>query len=78
MSSELSDRNSYQVCREIRDDILTGHIPIIMMLHLDERHARLEALEAGADDALTKPIDIEELRLRVEAAVRLSTVGEYA
>ncbi|HMQ52599.1 MAG TPA: response regulator [Anaerolineae bacterium] len=78
MSSEVSDRNPYQVCREILEDKLTGHIPVILMLHIDERQARLEALEAGADDVITKPIDIEELRLRVEAAVRLSTVREYA
>ena len=36
--------------------------------------ARLEALEAGVNDIIAKPFDIEELRLRVEAAIRLSTI----
>ncbi|MCB0192378.1 MAG: response regulator transcription factor [Anaerolineae bacterium] len=74
VSTELTDKNPHQVCRELLEDTLTAHIPIIMLLHLDERRARLEALETGVDDIVTKPIDIEELRLRVEAAIRLSTL----
>ena len=74
VSTELTDKNPHQVCRELLEDTLTAHIPIIMLLHIDERHARLEALETGVDDIVTNPIDIEELRLRVEAAIRLSTL----
>ena len=74
LSTEFTERNPYQICQELLEDTLTAHIPVIMLLHLDERRARLEALEAGADDIVTKPIDIEELRLRVEASIRLSTM----
>ena len=74
ISTEFTERNPYQICQELLEDTLTAHIPVIMLLHLDERRARLEALEAGADDIVTKPIDIEELRLRVEASIRLSTM----
>lgn len=74
ISAELTDRNPYQVCQEILEDTLTAHIPMIMLLHLDDRQARLAALEAGVDDIVTKPIDIEELRLRVEAAIRLASL----
>ncbi|GAB4445245.1 MAG: hypothetical protein Kow0031_27770 [Anaerolineae bacterium] len=74
ISTELSDQNPYQVCRGLLADTLTGHIPIIMLLHLDNRRAKLEALEVGADDTVTKPIDLEELKLRIEAAIRLSTL----
>ncbi len=74
ISTEFTDKNPYHACQEILEDTLTAHIPIIMLLHLDERRARLEALEVGADDIVTKPIDIEELRLRTEAAIRLSTL----
>jgi DNA-binding response OmpR family regulator len=45
-----------------------------MLLHVNDRQARLEALEVGVSDIVTRPFDIEELRLRVEAAVRLSTM----
>jgi DNA-binding response OmpR family regulator len=73
ISSEASDKNPYSVCQAVRADTLTAHIPIIMLLHLDERQERLAALEVGADDIAPKPLDIEELRLRVEAVIRLST-----
>ena len=72
-STEFTDTDPYPVCRELLADTLSAHIPLIMMLHLDDRRARLAALEAGADEAVVKPFDIEELRLRVEAAIRLST-----
>ena len=78
ISAEFTDKNPYHVCQEILQDTLTAHIPIIMLLHLDDRRSRLEALEVGADDIVTKPIDIEELRLRVEAAIRLSTLRVHA
>ena len=73
ISDEFSDKDPYQVCRDLLDDTLTSHIPVVMLLHLNERQARLEALEVGVCDIITKPFDIEELRLRVEAAIRLST-----
>lgn len=77
ISTELSDRNPYQVCRELLEDTLTGHIPIVMLLHIEERQAKLEALEVGVDNIVSKPFDIEELRLRVETSIRFSTMRAY-
>jgi DNA-binding response OmpR family regulator len=74
ISDEFTDKDPYQVCRELLDDTLAGHIPMVMLLHLNERRARLNALEVGVDDIIPKPFDIEELRLRVEAAIRLATM----
>ncbi len=74
ISTELTDKNPYQVCRDLLDDTLTGHIPLVMLLHVNNRQARLEALEAGVNDIVTKPFDLEELCLRVEASIRLSTM----
>lgn len=76
VSTEFSDRDPYQICRDLLDDTLTGHIPLVMLLHLNERSMRLEALEAGVNDIVPKPFDIEELYLRVEAAIRLTTMRE--
>lgn len=73
ISAEFEDKNPQRVCRDLMDDTLTGHIPLIMLLHLDERQARLQALEVGVDNVVVKPFDIEELLLRVEAAIRFST-----
>lgn len=74
MSAEFSDQNPYQICRSLLDDTLTGHVPIIMLLHKNDRQAKLEALEAGVSDIVIKPFDIEELHLRVQAAIRLATL----
>ena len=74
ISTEFEDADPHQVCRDLLDDTLTGHIPLVMLLHINERQARLQALEVGVGDIVTKPFDIEELLLRVEAAIRLSTM----
>jgi DNA-binding response OmpR family regulator len=74
LSDEFTDTSPYQICRDLFADTLTGHIPLVMMLQVNERRSRLEALEAGVNDIMTKPFDIEELRLRVEATIRLSTI----
>ena len=74
ISSEFTDADPHQVCQQLLEEPLTSHIPIILMLHLDDRQAKLMALEAGVDDIVIKPLDIEELRLRVEAAIRLATM----
>jgi two-component system OmpR family response regulator len=74
ISTEFVDIDPFRVCRDLLNDRLTGHIPLLMLLHLNERQFRLNALEAGVGDLITKPFDIEELLLRVEAAIRLSTM----
>jgi len=78
ISTEFTDENPYFVVQELLEDTLTAHIPVIMLLHLDERRIRLQALEVGADDIVTKPFDIEELRLRVESAIRMASMRVVA
>jgi Response regulator containing a CheY-like receiver domain and a GGDEF domain len=48
----------------------TSHIPVIFLTQKDERSDKLQGLELGADDYITKPFDIEELKLRVQGAIR--------
>lgn len=74
VSTEFSDADPYQVCRQLVEDSLTSHIPTLMLLHLNDRQSRLAALEAGVDNVMGRPIDLEELRLRMEAAIRLATL----
>ncbi len=65
----LPDMNGYDVCRELRTTTRTSHIPIIFLTQKDERSDRIAGLELGADDYVTKPFDIEELKLRVQNAI---------
>jgi diguanylate cyclase (GGDEF)-like protein len=66
----LPDIDGYEVCTQLRTNLRTSHIPIIFLTQKDERSDRIAGLELGADDYITKPFDIEELRLRVQNAQR--------
>ncbi len=68
----LPDIDGYEVCRNLRMSTRTSHIPVIFLTQKDERSDRLQGLELGADDYITKPFDIEELKLRVQGAIRRS------
>ena len=65
----LPDMDGYSVCRELRTTTRTSHIPIIFLTQKDERSDKIAGLELGADDYITKPFDIEELKLRVTNAI---------
>ena len=65
----LPRMDGFEVCRCLRQDARTGHVPILMVTALQDRTAMLTGIRAGANDFLTKPIDAEELRLRVSNAV---------
>lgn len=62
----LPDIDGYEVFQRIRAHPRTSHIPVIFLTQRDERDARIQGLELGADDYITKPFDMEELRLRVK------------
>lgn len=68
----LPDIDGYEVCRSLRTHTRTSHIPVIFLTQKDERSDKLQGLELGADDYITKPFDIEELRLRVYNAIARS------
>lgn len=68
----LPDIDGYEVCRNLRTITRTSHIPVIFLTQKDERSDRLQGLELGADDYITKPFDIEELKLRVQNAIARS------
>jgi diguanylate cyclase (GGDEF)-like protein len=65
----LPDIDGFEVCRILRTHTRTSHVPIIFLTQKDERSDKLQGLELGADDYITKPFDIEELKLRVQRAI---------
>lgn len=62
--------NGYEVCRALRDDAATATLPVIMVTALDAAAERVQGLEAGADDFLSKPISPPELLARVRSLLR--------
>jgi PleD family two-component response regulator len=73
----LPDMNGYDVCRELRSTTRTSHIPIIFLTQKDERSDKIAGLELGADDYITKPFDIEELKLRVKNQIERAERDNY-
>ena len=61
--------DGFQVCRQLKGDSKTAHIPILMVTALSERGDRLLGIQARANDFLNKPIDIQDVTLRVGNAV---------
>ena len=58
--------DGFELCRRVKTDISLSHIPIILLTARTTDVSRIEGLQLGADDYLTKPFNIEVLRLRVK------------
>ena len=71
----LPDIDGYEVAKRLREDRRTQEIPIIFLTEKRERVDRLQGFEVGADDYITKPFDVQELRLRVRNALKRVSQG---
>ncbi len=68
--------NGFEVCRRLKSQPATAHIPVVMVTTLDQPRDRLQGLDAGADDFLTKPLDDTALLARVRSLTRLKTMTD--
>ena len=66
--------DGFEVCRRLKDDPATRHIPVVLVTALDGRQDRVGGLDAGADEFLTKPVEDLFLFARVRALTRLKFV----
>lgn len=71
----LPDIDGFEVARRLRTQRRTKDVPIIFLTERRNRGDRMYGLELGADDYITKPFDIQELRLRVRNALRRVSSG---
>jgi signal transduction histidine kinase len=67
---QMPDLDGYEVCRRLRADPRTAFLPVVMITSSDSEY-RIKALEADADDFVTKPFDREELLARVRSLIRI-------
>src|SRR5579859_2769464 len=70
MDITLPDIDGYDVCKRLRQQPRTSHIPIIFLTRRGGRSDRLAGLELGADDFISKPFDLQELLLRVKNSIQ--------
>src|SRR5450755_1084737 len=68
--------DGFEVCRRIKNNPKTAHVPVVMVTALDQPSDRVAGLQAGADDFLTKPVDDAALFARVRSLVRLKMMTD--
>ena len=68
--------DGFEVCRRIKASAKTQHVPVIMVTALDQPSDKVQGLDAGADDFLTKPVDDIALITRVKNLARLKVLSD--
>ncbi len=76
MDLELPDINGYELCRTIKTDTHNDTIPIIIITDPSNEENKTKAIEAGADDLLSKPVNILELTTRVRSLLRIKELND--
>jgi two-component system cell cycle response regulator len=72
----MPDMDGFEVCRRLKSNPKTHHIPVVMVTALDQPSDRVAGLEAGADDFLTKPVSDVALIARVRSLTRLKMMTD--
>lgn len=67
--------DGFEVCRELRKDPLYEHLPVIILSASGSRSSKVTGLELGADDFITKPVDLPELLARIRMIIKRSRQG---
>ena len=72
----MPDMDGFEVCRRLKANPSTHHLPVVMVTALDQAGDRVKGLQAGADDFLTKPVSDIALVARVRSLVRLKMMTD--
>ena len=72
----MPDMDGFEVCRHLKSNPATHHIPVVMVTALDQPSDRVRGLQAGADDFLTKPVSDVALIARVRSLSRLKLMTD--
>jgi diguanylate cyclase (GGDEF)-like protein len=67
--------NGFQVCRALREDPLLENLPVVILSASGSRESKIEGLDLGADDFITKPVDVRELLARIRMILKRTRQG---
>lgn len=68
--------NGFEVCRKIKTDEKLRHIPVVMITALTSKKDRIESIEAGADDFISKPFDQAEILARIKMLLKVKSLND--
>lgn len=68
--------SGFDVCRRLKEEEATRFVPVVLVTALSERESRIAGIEAGADDFISKPVDGQELRVRVKSLLRIKQLHD--
>lgn len=66
----MPDMDGFEVCRRLKGDSRLGHIPVIMLTAKGQTEDKVGGIELGADDYITKPFELRELKARIKMVLR--------
>ena len=66
----MPEMDGYEVCEKLKKDPITKNIPVIMLTAKDAVRDKVKGLDIGADDYVTKPFNLNELKARVKSVLR--------
>lgn len=73
----MPEMDGYEVCKRLKENPATQHIPVVIITALMEREAMLKGLEAGANDFLLKPVDPAEVAIRAKNLLRIKEFEDF-
>lgn len=73
----MPEMDGFEACRRLKEDQSTQHIPVVMVTALADRDSRVKALENGADDFITEPVDATELVVRTKNLLKVKEFGDF-
>jgi PAS domain S-box-containing protein len=73
----MPEMDGYEVCRRLKNDPLTEHIPVVMVTVLQDKESHIKGLEVGAIDFLTKPVDSTELMVKTKNLLKVKEFGDF-
>lgn len=68
----MPEMDGYEVCARLKKDTITKNIPLIMLTARDAVRDKVKGLDTGADDYVTKPFNLNELKARIKSVLRRS------
>ena len=72
----MPEMDGFEVCRRIKSDEERGNIPVVMITAFDDRKNRIQGIEAGAEDFISKPFDSAEVLARIKMLLHVKSLNE--